>query len=181
VILNDNKHLNKPRGSSPPFQDSEREPNAQSSNLSINKLTSSDRQLETSKSNSGNQSSDAQIQIIGINTDKTHKKYGSDTIYEVYLKLSGSPTVSWRTIFEQEWKVINRSIEATVDRGFLVLHCLLKDVVIYLPILKKTFISTNNKYRAYVQKQSTDLELREEVWKQERINLEELTKLLDFA
>ena len=101
------------------------------------------------------------IRIVGLNTEKTRKMIGSETVYQVYFELSGSPPLGWRNIFEEEWKTLNlgRPLslqETSVDRAFLVMHCPLEDVSKQTPVLKKAVAATNIAYKQYVSKQATE-------------------------
>jgi hypothetical protein len=120
------------------------------------------------------------IRIVGLNTEKTRKVYGSDTIYEVYFKLSGAPSLAWRDIYKLEGATINPTQEGNIERGFLVMHCPLQEVATHLPFLKKTMDATNKKYRQYVQDQATEQERRVDVWEQERKAVEDMAKSLHF-
>ncbi len=130
--------------------------------------------------------STADIRIVGLNTDKTRKTNGSDTGYEVYFELSGTPPQAWRNIFEREWKVLNPTQarlwqEASIDRGFLVMHCTLQEIATtHLPVLKKAVAATNKTYKQYVQEQATEQEYREDVWKQERKAVDDMAESLHF-
>ena len=125
------------------------------------------------------------IRIVGLNTDKTRKMIGSETVYQVYFELSGSPPQGWRTIFEDEWKKLNAgqalSLQDTsVERAFLMMHCPINEVASQLPVLKKAVAAANIAYRSYVLRQASDLKAREDVWKDERKNVEDIAKSLQF-
>jgi hypothetical protein len=122
-----------------------------------------------------------EIRIERVNTDKTRKDVGSDTVYHVYFELSAHPPAEWTIIFGREWKGLNRRQEAHLDGGFLVLHCELHDVATaQLPALKQVVASTNAVYRRYIEKESTDREHREDLWKQERKEVEAMASSLRF-
>lgn len=131
-----------------------------------------------------NQNSSAEtivdIRIIGLNTDKTRKTYGSDTVYEAYFELSGTPSLAWKDIFKREWKTTNPTQEVSIDRGFLVMLCPLQEITTHLPFLKKAIEVTNKKHRQYVQEQTMDQDRRDDVWKQERKTVEDVVKSLHF-
>jgi hypothetical protein len=125
---------------------------------------------------------DFDIRIERVNTDKTRKDSGSDTVYHVYFELSGHPPPEWRAIFTREWKALSPIEPAGVDGRFLVLHCQLHEVeTIQLPALKKAVAVTNEKYRGYVQKEAGALERREEVRKQERDDVDAMAAPLHFT
>ena len=122
-----------------------------------------------------------ELWIERLNTDKTRKDIGSDTVYHVYFELSGHPTPEWTIIFGREWKAVSPTHEAIVDGAFLVLHCQLHEVsATQLPALKKVVAVTNEEYKRYTQKEARALEHREDVWKQERKDVEALASSLRF-
>ena len=123
----------------------------------------------------------AEVRIERMNTDKTRKDTSSADTYHVYFELSGQPSSVWRSMFEEEWKKLSPLREAGTDRNFLVVHCRLDELAAtQLPALKKAVAATNEAYRQYVQKEATDLEHREDAWKQERRDVESLSGSLRF-
>jgi hypothetical protein len=130
--------------------------------------------------------SGSDIRIAGLNRDKTRMTEGSDTVYQVYLELSGSPTQPWRSIFEGEWKILNPTRPhlwqaASIDGRFLLMHCPLKEIASQLPVLKKAVTATNGTYKQYVQEQTAEHARREDVWKQERKAVDHIADSLDFG
>lgn len=126
-----------------------------------------------------------EIQIRGINTDKTRRMIGSETVYQVYFELSGPTPQGWSTLFEQEWKALNVGQplalqEATVERAFLMMQCPLREVAGHLPVLKQAVAATNIAYERYKREQASDQKDREDVWKDERKSVEDLAKSLHF-
>lgn len=119
--------------------------------------------------NLSNESSPTGVRIKGINTDKTRKLTASDTEYEVYFELSGTPPQVWRDLFAQEWKVLNPKQpliwpEVSIDRAFLVMHSPLEEIpTMHLPVLKQAIIAT-----------------REDAWKQERKAVEDMARSMRF-
>lgn len=70
---------------------------------------------------------------------------------------------------------------AIVDGRFLMVHCPLQEIsAAYLPILKKAVAATNTSYKPYTIEQATELEQREDVWKQERKTVNDLAESLLF-
>jgi hypothetical protein len=125
------------------------------------------------------------IRIVGLNTDKTRRLIGSETIYQVYFELSTSPPQAWRSAFEQEWKALHVGHplslqETSIDRAFLVMHCPLQEISGNLPLLTKAVAATNSKYEQYVRKLATEQRNREEVWTDERKTVEDVAKSLHF-
>ncbi|MBI1804806.1 MAG: hypothetical protein HY033_13370 [Ignavibacteriae bacterium] len=131
--------------------------------------------------------STAEIRIVGLNTDKTRKTEKSDTLYQVYFELSGTPSQTWRNSFEREWKALNPAFrqqagwqEASIDREFLVIHCTLQEVATQLQVLKKAIAATNKTYEHDVQEQAAEQERRDDVWKLERKAVDDMAKSLRF-
>jgi hypothetical protein len=121
------------------------------------------------------------IRIERVNTDKTRKDSGSDTVYHVYFELSGHPPPEWRDIFEREWMSVSPAEKAGIDGKFLVMHCQLHEVeTTQLPALKKAVAATNQVYRLHVQNETTALEHREEVRKKERDDVDNMAAPLRF-
>jgi hypothetical protein len=122
-----------------------------------------------------------EIRIERMNTEKTRRDAGSETVYHVYFELSGYPPPEWRDIFAREWKGLNLNHEATLDGMFLVLHCPLLEVAgTQLPSLKKTVSATNAAYREFAEKEAVALEHREDAWKEERKEVESMAASLRF-
>jgi hypothetical protein len=127
----------------------------------------------------------ADIRIVGLNRDKTRKTKGSDSIYQIYLELSEAPPRAWRNIFEGEWKVLNPAQPhlwqaASIDRGFLLIHCPLQEIAAHLPALETAVAATNKTYIEYVQELATEKEHREDLWKQERKAVDDIAGALHF-
>jgi hypothetical protein len=125
------------------------------------------------------------IRIVCINTDKTRRMIGSETVYQVYFELSGSPTQAWRTVFEQEWKTLHsgQSLslqETSIDRSFLLMNCPLEDIAKQLPVLKKAVAAANAAYVENERKQAMDQKVREDIWKDERKTVEDTVQSLHF-
>ncbi len=125
------------------------------------------------------------IRIVGLNTDKTRRMIGSETIYQVYFELSGTPPQGWRTLFEQEWKALNGGQplalqERSVERAFLMMQCPLEEVGSQLLVLKKAVAAANIAYEDYARKQASEQKAREDVWKDERETVEDVAESLRF-
>lgn len=139
--------------------------------------------VETKQDSSVESTTD--VRIIGLNTDKTRRAIGSETLYQVYLELSGIPPLAWRTVFEEEWKGLNVGQplslqEASIDRAFLVMQCPLQEVAMHVSVLKQAVAATNAGYQQYIGKQAAELKDREDVWKDERKTVEDVAKSLHF-
>jgi hypothetical protein len=120
------------------------------------------------------------MRIVGLNTNKTRKTYGSDTVYEVCFELSGTSSLAWKDIFKREWKITNSAHEVNIDKEFLLMHCPLKEIVTRLPFLKEAVVITNKKYREYIKEQAKEWGSRDDIWKQARKDVEDVAKSLHF-
>lgn len=126
-------------------------------------------------------SSNSEIRIERLNTDKTRKDLGSDKVYHIYFELSGNPPAEWRSIFGREWKLLNPAQEAAIEGAFLIIHCQLHDVALaQFPALKKAVAATNEAYRKYAQTEAKDIGLREDAWAQERKDVDDMATSLRF-
>lgn len=126
------------------------------------------------------------IRIVGLNTDKTRKMIGSDSVYQVYLELSGSPTVIWRSFFDAEWKKTNAQQplalhDASVERTFLIIHCALEELADYLPKLRQAVSASNTDFLQFMETQASEQQSRIDVWKTERARVEQVARSLDFT
>jgi hypothetical protein len=124
---------------------------------------------------------DLNIRIVRVNTDKTRKDFGSDTVYHVYFELSSDPPSEWRIFFGLEWAKLNVKEVAVIDQSFIVLHCQLDAVpTLLFPALKKAVAAANVAYAQNVVKVAADQERRRDVWKQDRNDVDKMTTLLRF-
>jgi hypothetical protein len=124
---------------------------------------------------------DLNVHIVRMNTDKTRKDTGSETVYHVYFELSTDPPSEWKIFFGQEWTKLNLKESAEIDQTFLVLHCQLNEVpTSLLQALKKAVAATNAAYAQNVKKVAVDHKHRQDVWKQERADVEKMATLLRF-
>lgn len=126
------------------------------------------------------------IRIVGINTDKTRKVSGSESIYHVYLSLSENPPASWRSAFKAEWAALGATKPelrhaAEIDGAFLFVECSLGEVAeILLPALKQAVATTNTSHRNYVRQEEREQSRKERAWEDERKLVEEMARSLDF-
>jgi hypothetical protein len=121
------------------------------------------------------------IRIVRMNTDKTRKDVGSEAVDHVYRELSADPPSEWRIFFGQEWTKLNVKEVAEIDQAFLVLHCQRYEVpTVLLPALKKAVAPTNAAYVQNVRKVAAGHEHRQDVWKQERSDVESMATSLRF-
>jgi hypothetical protein len=121
------------------------------------------------------------ITIVRVNTDKTRKDLGSESIYHVYFELSGYPPVGWIPLFQHELRSTHPTAMVSMDGTFLILHCPLAEVgSIYLPALKRAVAAANAAFDAYALTKADELETLKDVWKHEREDVEGMAISLRF-
>lgn len=127
-----------------------------------------------------------EIQIIGMNTDKTQRTVGSETHYHVYFTLSETPAPLWRIVFLEQWKTVLETppvpwAEALIDGTFLLVNCPLREVAsVYFPALKNAVAGANKVYEQRMKDDVRAEENREEAWKKERKAVEDVAASLSF-
>jgi len=148
--------------------------------------------MKATEEHSDNQSKPIQdrgapkVRIVGVNTDKTRKKSGSETTYRVYLTLSENPPNAWRKLFAEDWKALGEAKpelqhEANVDGVFLSIDCSLGEVAtIFLPALKQAVAVTNTSYMDFVRQEERKEIRKENVWKDERAAVDQMARPLKF-
>jgi hypothetical protein len=121
------------------------------------------------------------IRIIRLNTDKTRKDAGSDTVYHLYFELSDHPPAAWVRMFDAAWEGHPHTLKADIDGAFLVLHAPLRDVGdVIVAEVKKFVHETNDAYVAWARLADDARELREDAWKRERGEVEALAKTIRY-
>ncbi len=127
-----------------------------------------------------------EVRIVGVNTDKTRRKSGSETLYRVYFTLSENPPNVWRSLFAEDWKALGKikpqlQHEANIDGAFLSIDCLLVEVAdILLPALKQAVAATNTSYTDFVRQEGREKTRKENVWKDERAAVDQMARPLKF-
>jgi hypothetical protein len=123
----------------------------------------------------------ASVKIERMNIEKTRRQAGSETVYHVYFDLSGYPPPEWRTIFQERWVATKLPHPVDLEQSFVVAHCQLQEVApVILPALTHVVTETNAAYAQFAQKQATDLEHREDLWREERQRVEATAASLSF-
>jgi hypothetical protein len=120
------------------------------------------------------------VRIIRLNTDKTRKDMGSDSLYHVYFELSGYPPVGWSMLYQREWKESHENLTTSLDGAFLVIHCRLDEVKSVLPALKKAVDTTNTAFRLRSRSEEIAVERRQNIWKEERRDVDAMAGTLQF-
>ena len=121
------------------------------------------------------------IRIKRLNADKSRKDNGSEMIYHLYFELTSPPPAEWAPLFVAEWRQLQSVRRAEVDLNFLVLHCELGEVASnLLPLLQKAVSNVNVAYERQATEEASALERREDVWKNERKDVDALAASLTF-
>jgi hypothetical protein len=125
--------------------------------------------------------STTEIRIVRLNTDKTRRTAGSETMYQVYFELSDTPTSTWRDFFAQEWLKANPAQEAVIDGRFLAVRSPLQEIApVKLPALKKAVAEVNEAYRRHLLEMVREQEHRNDVRKLERADVDRVADSLRF-
>jgi len=121
------------------------------------------------------------IRITRLNTDKTQKDPGSAAVYHFYFELTSHPPSEWSSLFNREWEILHLPRVARIDGGFLVVHGEIREVApTLLPALKQAAAKTNAAYREHVANEALALERRENVWRDERKDIDALAASLKY-
>jgi hypothetical protein len=126
------------------------------------------------------------IRITGLNRNKTCKTDGSNTWYQVYFELSGTPMQAWKIIFERNWKALNQirphlSLDVNIGDNLLVVRCPLREVDnVYLPALKIAVNATNKVYDRYNLSAEAQHQHRIDVRTNERNVVDSMARLMKF-
>jgi hypothetical protein len=122
------------------------------------------------------------IRIERMNTDKTRRVTGSDVEYQIFFELSGTPAPAWRTLFFKEWKDSRSIHHVELDGPFLVLHGPLREMTpAELAMMEKAVATANASYHRYAQDELTEMTRREQEWKDERTDVENVASTLHFS
>ncbi|HAQ61723.1 TPA: hypothetical protein DCR49_06975 [Candidatus Delongbacteria bacterium] len=121
------------------------------------------------------------IEIKGINDDKTKPVSSKSNMYEVVLDLSSSVPSEWAEIFDSNWtsRVYNIKRGATVSYDKLTIVCCLDEVEEHRTNLKEVVSSTNRQYNERIiqrMKQKDISEAEEKKKKEEVMNLKKTIK-----
>jgi hypothetical protein len=121
------------------------------------------------------------VRIVRINTDKTRKVPGSEDVYHIYFELIVHPPAAWDRMFSEEWEKGKHVQKAAIEGGFLILDSRLKDVTdTTVHDMKRAISAANAAYSLYAWSNQQSRERREDVWKDERQDVERLARSLRF-
>lgn len=124
------------------------------------------------------------IDIIDLDEGRTHNPDPTYLLYNVYLKLSASPSPAWQEIFDGERRFPRHSMwrRAWIEGAYIVVYAPLEEIEKHhLPDLKEDVRNTNLKYREYLAHKAR-LEAQEQTHKdQERGKIRALKHQLGFG
>lgn len=123
------------------------------------------------------------IRIVDLDEHRTHNPDPSKLLYNMYLKLSGTPPSEWRQIFDAERRFPRHNMwrRAWVEEDYIVVYCVPDELQKYhLRDLKQDTGNANNKYRAYLtevaQHEAREAQKREAA----RASIRDVKRRLDF-
>jgi hypothetical protein len=123
------------------------------------------------------------ISITDLDTDRSYKPDPDKLLYNMYLRLSGTPPADWADIFDAERSFPRHTMwrRAWVEGNYIVVHCVPDELEEYhLSDLRQDVANANRKYRAYLLEEA-QREVREKTAEDdERRRLRELRKDLGF-
>ncbi len=121
------------------------------------------------------------IHILRMNTDKTRRWVGSNTEYQIFFEISGTPTPEWRAIFIDAWKKSGSVHHTDLDGPFLVLFSPIEEMTQeVLTLLENTFATTNEVYHRFASDEVKEAARREKAWSDERKTVEAVAAALHF-
>lgn len=113
----------------------------------VSRLTDSERRLASFEN----------IRIIDLDEQRTHNPNPEKLLYNMYLKLSGSPPPEWQQIFDAGRRFPRHSMwrRAAIEGVYIVVHCVPDELEKYhLADLKEDVANSNEKYRAYLTQEA---------------------------
>lgn len=115
----------------------------------------------------------ADIKIIGVDKDRTHRAIGLDKeepfkLYDIYLELSEAPPSGWRRVFQGYNPRSHELIDvAWISGKYLVITCALELLGVMGPdlptFLKKLIEQTNTQYREHLAKKAAQADREREL------------------
>jgi hypothetical protein len=88
-----------------------------------------------------------EIKFVGVDNIRTHKSNPEQVSYAVYFELSKVPTIEWCQIFEENHLANQATLRRVwIDGRYIVIECLINEVVDIVEDIKKEITKTNNNY-----------------------------------
>lgn len=123
------------------------------------------------------------IEIIGLDENRTHNPDKTKSLYNIYLNLSSHPTYEWSRIFSAERQFPRHTMwrRAHIEGSHIVIHAALDEMEKYHLIdLKEDVKNTNAKYRQYLMTQAEANAREEQAKDWERTEIKNLGEKLKF-
>lgn len=121
------------------------------------------------------------LNLIGVDKQKTQMSRPGTTMYNVFLELSVTPPLKWADLFTNERAFPRHSMwrKAIISGKYVLIECPLDELErFHLKDIKEDIANTNSKYKAMVvQEQQAKLRLEEEIKKQTEKKNDILDKL----
>jgi hypothetical protein len=130
-----------------------------------------------------NMSNFEDIKIIDWDVNKTRPSDKGSEMRQVYLKLSSTPTQTWRDFFNQSTQLTIDSMkrETWLEGEYIVIDCVPDELEKHhLKNLKKHVQFANENYRKYIEQSNNETEEYALKQKNEKEKLNELKKRLKF-
>ena len=119
------------------------------------------------------------LQIVGVDKERTHNPDPRKAMYNVYLELSASPPSGWDQFFAQERSFPRHTMwrRAWLEGRYIVVHCPIDELEEqHLSDLKQDVANANRNYREAYAKHLRQVEREQE---RERAEEEERNRQLD--
>lgn len=115
------------------------------------------------------------LNIVDVDKDRTYQPNREYALYNIYFKLTSTPSREWVQIFEAERAFPRHSMwrKAWIEGAYVVVNCGLDEVKRYhMKDITEDVASTNNKYREYLRQQEIRKQREKEKAEQEKRKLD---------
>lgn len=123
------------------------------------------------------------IQITGLNVDKTQPSHKASGLRHMYLGLSSSPPAEWVQLFDQERSFPRHTMwrHAWVEGSYIVVDCVPEEIEqCHLRDLRKNVKNSNEKYIEFLARSEVQKKAEEDEKQIEKTRLEQLASRLKF-
>lgn len=125
----------------------------------------------------------ADIRIISLEEEMTVESPVNPPLHYIFLRLSQTPLPIWKSYFEELRKISRHPHwrQAWIDRKYIVVECLPKEIEMYhLRDLKQDIAQANQRCRQYLQRQTQADRQKENTDSHVRQQLREMKGRLNF-
>ena len=123
------------------------------------------------------------IKILEIEDSKSYKPDPSESLYNIYFKLSTSPPSDWQKIFEAERRFPRHTMwrDAWIEGDCIVIHCVPDEIEKYhADDIREDVKNSNFKYRQYLMEESRKEAKKADRVLSERNQIKELKQKIKF-